>query len=1143
MQSNHDFLHHYNKLNPKQKEAVDKIDGPVLVIAGPGSGKTQLLALRVANILKQTDVDPSSILCLTFTDSAAQNMIKRLTYFIGKDAYRVAVHTFHSFATEIINHNPEYFFSGAVYRPADNLAQYKILNDIFDNLDFDNPFKIYSEEHKYTYLSDVQNCISSLKKEGITPDLYLDIINQNADFLENTKVLIHNVFSNKTTSISLEDLKKLSNCVENYIKTSSAESNTSSVQRLADFYQNSISKLIEEVSTSDKKHQSKPITKWKGENTTKNNLTGGIELKDFNNLTKHRAIYGIYLEYQSKLHSEGLFDFDDMLIEVTSAIRKNQGLAYKYQEKYLYTLVDEFQDTNQIQSYLLHLLVDNEYTEGEPNILAVADDDQAIYKFQGANVKNLTDFVARYPKTNIITLTHNYRSHQLILDLSKAVIEQSQVRLSNTLNITKPLISGIEYTNQSKPLLTKYLTREEQIYNVAKKIESLIQSGINPDEIAVITRQHKHLTDIVKIFDQLNIPMRYDRGQNVLDQPLIIQIINILKFISSINTKNSIEADDLLPNILSYEVFDLDPHTIYKLSHVAYKNRLQWLEAMAEVSLYSANNEDSKPEAYKELFDKLEEDKIMDIAKFLLTLAKDSQNHTAEQVLDTILGVSSSEFPDNEMEGEADSGELVEKKYYYFSFKDWLTKEPEYLSYLSGLKVFFSTLRSYKPKETINVTSILEFIDIIQVNKLPLVDNSPYNQSELAVSLLTAHKAKGLEFDHVFIIDVVQSVWAKKGRPGKINLPTNLPYLAQKDDMDDHIRLFFVALTRAKKNLYLSSYSKDQSSKSMQDLEFLIEHDQLYRVEDNDSLDKFASKSDKIDSLKSWVFGELTHRTLSLDQKEWLRPSLDTYKLSVTHLNNFVDVVNGGPQLFLEQNLLRFPRSKSFSAAYGTAMHEAIAQYSRVYKSTGTLPSVVIMIDSFKENLKGHRLTVKQELDGLEKGIIALNEFYSQKSSIFDISNGIEVDFRNQGVKIGDASITGKLDQIWFEENSAVVIDLKTGKPLNNWKSGDEQLMQKSSKYKRQLTFYRLLMENSRDFNKFYVSEGALIFLEPDKKDLNKIKIIETNITDEEVNKMRKLIRAVWKSIINLEFSNIDHYEKSNAGIEQFIEDLISQVD
>ncbi len=140
-----DFATRYQALNEAQKKAVDTIDGPVMVIAGPGTGKTELLSMRAANILQQTDTLPSNILCLTFTESGASAMRQRLLQIIGPDAYRVGIYTFHSFGTEVMNQNSAYFYHGSDFRAADELTCYEILRGIFDELASATPHAVSSE--------------------------------------------------------------------------------------------------------------------------------------------------------------------------------------------------------------------------------------------------------------------------------------------------------------------------------------------------------------------------------------------------------------------------------------------------------------------------------------------------------------------------------------------------------------------------------------------------------------------------------------------------------------------------------------------------------------------------------------------------------------------------------------------------------------------------------------------------------------------------------------------------------------------------------------------------------------------------------------------------------------------------------------
>ena len=198
-QINHEQIYEerYRALNPEQQKAVDTIDGPVLVVAGPGSGKTELLSLRAANILRQTDTLPSSILCLTFTDSASVNMQKRLESLIGAEAYKIAVHTFHSFGSEIIAQHPEYFYNGSTYSPADDIKQLEILQEIFENLPHTSLLGSYHPEHGYTYIKETKERIGDLKKGGFSPEEFRAVLEKDKVFLDQSAPLFAEVFEGK----------------------------------------------------------------------------------------------------------------------------------------------------------------------------------------------------------------------------------------------------------------------------------------------------------------------------------------------------------------------------------------------------------------------------------------------------------------------------------------------------------------------------------------------------------------------------------------------------------------------------------------------------------------------------------------------------------------------------------------------------------------------------------------------------------------------------------------------------------------------------------------------------------------------------------------------------------------------------------
>lgn len=190
----HDFEEAYQRLNPAQRQAVDAIDGPVLVLAGPGTGKTQLLSARVANILKQTDTPANTILCLTFTESGATNMRERLTRFIGQTAYEVNIGTYHAFGGDLIRRYPEYFAATRQQSPIDDLGKRQILLDITEQMSYSNPLK--QTRH---HVGDLMSTISELKRALITPDALRSIATENLTFIQQASQGLQDIFEGFTT--------------------------------------------------------------------------------------------------------------------------------------------------------------------------------------------------------------------------------------------------------------------------------------------------------------------------------------------------------------------------------------------------------------------------------------------------------------------------------------------------------------------------------------------------------------------------------------------------------------------------------------------------------------------------------------------------------------------------------------------------------------------------------------------------------------------------------------------------------------------------------------------------------------------------------------------------------------------------------
>ncbi|NJL96427.1 UvrD-helicase domain-containing protein [Candidatus Gracilibacteria bacterium] len=749
MSNQKEFIKRYNNLNPEQKKAVDTIDGPVMVVAGPGMGKTELLSLRVANILKQTDTPPESILCLTFTDSAAQNMLERLKSLIGKEAYNIAIHTFHSFATEIINHNPEFFFDGAKFQPADDLQQIKILSKIIDNLLPSSPLSIPNKDFKHNHIRNIKQAISNIKKEGFLATEFQIILQENEEILTRLNPILNEFFninwrSNSEKQNTFDKFPKLVKTI-NQMDQLFPESKFQSrgIKKISTNILNSLEKISSQLKTQQKL-DAKPFYEFRN-NYLKKNSQGEYVLIDLKNLKNNYELAKIYDDYKKALYKEGLFDFDDMLIEVNKSLQENPELSYNYKEKYLYILVDEFQDTNLSQSQLLDNLIDLEVTNNYPNIMVVGDDDQAIYKFQGANIENILNFQEKYINTKFITLHRNYRSHQKILDLAKNIIEDCQIRLTDKTFINKDLKSEINQKSSPVPIIYESNTRLQQLNHLAKTIQNDIHNGVDPTDIVVLVKKHKQFNDFINILNYYKIPIRYERSNNILTQKYIQEIIIILKFINSILSKDLPTQDEYLNQILSFEMFKIKPLCLYKLSQRAYLDKLSWLDVL---NIYSQENH--KDSQY-----------IGQIHQFLLNLANESQHTPVEIILDKILGLESENTPTDEHQDiEENKAENIYQP--LFSLKKIVQNKPDYLIFLSALKTFIDSLRKYKPKQVIFVHDVIDYINLLQENEIPINDNSPYNQEEKAVQLMTVFKSKGLEFEKVYILDCNNSYWNSK---------------------------------------------------------------------------------------------------------------------------------------------------------------------------------------------------------------------------------------------------------------------------------------------------------------------------------------------------------------------------------------------
>jgi len=1087
----------YKQLNPEQRTAVDTIMGPVLVVAGPGSGKTELLSLRVANILRETDYIPSNILCLTFTDAASINMRERLAGLIGSEAHKVHIHTFHSFGTDIISRYREYFFEGAPFEPADELVSIEIANGLMEALPFGHPFKKQHPRSGYIFTRPLLGRISDLKKGGVTPAMLRDVIESNKDFLTAATPIFQQFFGSRISKSHLEQIPSL-------LTTLQTISGPEQTFGFASYKELLMGELLSIHSNAD---STKPLTAFKKRFFKKNEKKEDV-FSDMASIEKMESLASLYEEYQRALHERGYYDFDDMLLETRRMLQEHEDVRFDLLEQYQFILVDEFQDTNGIQMSLLELLLEED--NPSPNILCVGDDDQAIYKFQGANIQNFLSFHKHFEKVTTVLLTKNYRSTQHILDYARRVIVQAEERIENEQPELSKILSG-ENISLDAGIIQEHgeATALHEYYWVADQMKALHHQGLSYDDMAVISRNHRQLEEISQVLQSSHIPVHYERKQNVLDHPLIQELIHMLYLVHDLTTLDSGHGSELLSTVLSYPFLEVPAVQLWTIARETYSSRTHWMDHLLAS----------------------EDEHLKHIGAFFLDLAKEAKaGLPLERLIDRLLGTATDTADED---GLADQIEQAEEpgwtspfKAYYFD-RQWDKARPEYIKLLSHLKSFITSLRNYRKKEVLYLDDLITFMNVHETYNLPVNDFQIYEDHESSVSLLTGHKSKGLEFRAVFVIGCMDDVWVPRARGEALSLPKNLPLMAASDTIDDKIRLFYVALTRAKEYLYMSYHRTSTNGKEKLPLRFL-------QQETTAPTEEVATPAAPHDShvLERWYSPKAAPFTKQ--EEQYLKDLLQDYHLSVTHLNNFLDVSFAGPRTFLQMNLLRFPMAMNKHAAFGSAMHKAIQRFYGAWKREGTLPDKDHLTTFFRESLESMRLPKADLDDLLPYGTEKLSVYYDQRKNQFSPDDLIEQNFRNEGVVIGKAKLTGMIDKMRVDKDSRkiVVTDFKTGSAAPRWNHS-----LKLWKYRQQLVFYKLLVEGSSSFRNYEVDEGALEFLEDLKGESI---ILSSPLTKKDAQQLEDLIMVVYDKIMNLDFPDTSHYPEDIYGVKAFIGDLLA---
>lgn len=1107
----------YKTLNAEQRAAVDHIDGPVLVIAGPGTGKTQLLSARVANILQKTDTLPQNILCLTFTETGAENMRRRLTSFIGQAAYDVQISTYHGFGADIIRRFPEYFEQTRLEAPVDELSQHQVIAAIVDALSYANPLK--QTRH---HLDDLISTISEIKRALLSPEDLKIITAENARFLSQASKQIGDIFADFTKMptklpAAAPYFEQTLKVLGSFTAQKPANPQFGSLAKLAS---DELSTALDEAATLTK---TKPLTKWKNKWLAKNADNNFVLAGELEN-QRLAALAGVLESYQSVLEQNGWYDYDDMIIRTIGAMQKHPDLRYTLQEQYLYILLDEYQDTSTAQAKIVQLLTNNPVHEGRPNVMAVGDDDQAIYAFQGANYSNMLEFSKAYKDVFVKNLTENYRSSADILQTATAIADQIESRLTHSFaGMDKTIVQA---NHKLPPAVIERVQTSSDIAQfdyIAKSIEKLIQSGVNPSEIAVLAPKHQHLEPLVPYLNARNIAVHYEKRENILDAPVVRQLITMSQLVLALASRNEMLADSLWPTVLSYDFWHIATSDIWRLSWKINDNKdLTWAKTLLDS----------------------DDENCQKIALLFLTLANKVNDETCETMLDYLTGTL--QINPNETNHLLVRSPL---RAFYLSTEAMQTQPELFYETLSHLRVLRTKLREHQANfaSSLKLADLLNFIQMYEDAGERIISTSPYAQSDNAVQLMTVYKAKGLEFAHVFLPACQDEVWGAStiNKGNKLTLPANLaPIRHAGTSEDERLRLLFVALTRAKIGLHLVNYAQNYSGKTTKHLKYFDEIEQAdgsfkamilppkYQTVFQDGYTPPALTLLELSWQNRHIDGLTTGRLQSL-----LTNRLANYQISPTHLNSFVDTEYGGPIEFFFTSILRFPEAPSISGQFGNAIHETLEWCQHQVSASGKLPDTKEITNYFAARIAAKKLGEQQTKLETERGQAALRAFVRERGHIFKPDNIAEHNFRHDGAACGPARLTGKIDLLEIDEanKTITVVDYKTGKSHAKWLS-DSSL----HKYRQQLYFYKLLVEGSHHFPGYTVEKGRLEFIEPDTS--GRIQSLDLAFDNQELAHTKKLLTAVWQHILQLQFPAIDNYKSSVAGIKQFESDLIDGI-
>ena len=943
-------------LNKAQKEGVTTTEGPLLVIAGAGTGKTTVITHRIAHIIEKKLAKPSEILALTFTEKAAGEMEERVDVLVPYGYIDTWISTFHAFGNRMLQENAIDLGLPPDFRVMTRPQQVLFFQQNLFSFDLDY-YRPLSNPTKF--IEAILSFISRAKDEDITPKQYL---------------------------LYVQKLKG--------------------------------------------KSQKEKITKEEKE-----------ELKT--EIKRQEELANAYRKYEELKESAGLLDFGDQVVMTLRLFRDRPKILKACQSRFKYVLVDEYQDTNWAQNELVKLLVGL-----KKNICVVADDDQSIYRFRGAAISNVLEFKKTYPRAKIVSLIENYRSTQPLLDSSYRLIKHNDPdRLEFQEKISKKLIS----TRKEKGRVPTELyadTLSEEADLVAKEIERLSRKEkgkskkYNYKDIAILVRANAAADPFLRSLNMKGIPHKFVGSSGLYNRPEVKLLISYLSAVTNF--------DD------SLDLYNLASSEIYKLPI---------------------------------------EDAIsaMDFAK--------RRNKTLRSVFEKIVGGSSDVELSEEglaivekiIEDLKTAAELTQKENVGRVLYDFLKRT----GYLSRLEREGSVEAEIKVKNISRFfDKIKEFVDLVQnesarafvdyLETMRGVGDDPatveFDPDLDAVSVMTVHSAKGLEFPVVFLVNLVSDRFPSRQRGDPIALPDELikETLPSGDfHMQEERRLFYVGMTRAEDALYFS-WARDMGGKRtkkvspyvLEALDKTVSEAALVKLSPTEKIEQFAPSAPK-----NYKLPQSDQKIIKLTQGSIGDYETCAYKYRYTHI-------------------LRLPILRHHAVVYGFALHAAVAEFYR-QKIQGKKITLQALLDILENTwVTEGFLSAEHEEKRLIQAKKVLKEFYKREKDSKDVPTYIEKNFR---FTVGDVLVTGRFDRVDVNKERVRVIDFKSTE------NRSKKQLEKDAKSSVQLRIYALgyykAYQVIPEFVGIYDLESGIVGGYAPTKDLLKK-------TEEEIKDVAKNVRS-----------------------------------